>query len=172
MLNLRSVYTTTVGSSSYYDPDKTMSNVNFAHSSGIVGNLGAPLKDYSFMYDDDDEEEAVYVRADPLLVGLDTPSTDITTDTERTKADDLYADDMSVIDIKADYYYGQCVPCQLHLSRCKMLTSVLPPTVFDIVSHSLDIVLVSWDLFVYVGITGVLMYIIHVGHPVTTLVCL
>ncbi|KAK7685438.1 hypothetical protein QCA50_011301 [Cerrena zonata] len=106
MLNLRSVYTTTVGSSSYYDPDKTMSNVNFAHSSGIVGNLGAPLKDYSFMYDDDDEEEAVYVRADPLLVGLDTPSTDITTDTERTKADDLYADDMSVIDIKADYYYG------------------------------------------------------------------
>lgn len=117
MLNLRSVYTTTIGSSSLYDTDKTMSNVNFAHSSSIVGNLGAPLKDYSSVYDDDDEDEVVFVRADPLLVGLGTPSTDITTDTERTKADDFYDDDMSVIDIKAGYHYGEYVPLQFHPHR-------------------------------------------------------
>ena len=60
MLNPRSVYTTTAGSSSYMDSDKTMSNVHFAHSSNIVGNFGAPLKDFSSSYDDDDEDEVGY----------------------------------------------------------------------------------------------------------------
>ena len=110
MLNLRSVYTTTAGSSSYMDSDKTMSNVHFAHSSNIVGNFGAPLKDFSSSYDDD-EDEVVFVRADPLLVGLDTPSSGLTLtlDAEKTKADYYDDDGMSIIDIKADYHYGKCV---------------------------------------------------------------
>ena len=53
----------------------------------------------------------VFVRADPLLVGLDTPSSGLTLtlDAEKTKADYYDDDGMSIIDIKADYHYGKYV---------------------------------------------------------------
>ncbi|KAK7685384.1 hypothetical protein QCA50_011247 [Cerrena zonata] len=55
-----------------YNADNTGNQLTSTYSAMIVGNLGAPLRLPSDVYDPNEKEDVIYVASDPLLVGLDT----------------------------------------------------------------------------------------------------
>ncbi|KAK7678287.1 hypothetical protein QCA50_018635 [Cerrena zonata] len=100
LLNLRSVYMSPSGA----NPDSPGNSLTFTYSSMIVGNLGAPLRDvYDTDEEEDEEEDIIYVASDPLLVGLDTATSDAAglLNTKVTEPG-MCPDDISIIDIKAE----------------------------------------------------------------------
>ncbi|KAK7676156.1 hypothetical protein QCA50_020867 [Cerrena zonata] len=100
LLNLRSVYMSPSGA----NPDSSGNSLTPTYSSMIVGNLGAPLRDvYDPDEEEDEEEDIIYVASDPLLVGLDTTTSDAAglLNTKVTESG-MCPDNISIIDIKAE----------------------------------------------------------------------
>lgn len=94
------------------NPDSSGNSLTSTYSSMIVGNLGAPLRDvYDPDEEEDEEEDIIYVASDPLLVGLDTITSDAAglLNTKVTESG-MRPDDISIINIKAESgQSGRCV---------------------------------------------------------------